>query len=502
MKYINMKLYIFLVLIFDFFLAIADNQTNTVSDVVLDPKLPFILNIELAPFSLPVGLQAGSIGLYNNQLLYIGGRLNGLHGFGPNNNFPPNQQNTNIYVFDLTTKVTYSRALNNPQSGLTQAQIDTLAVTSPQFYQKNNTLYITGGYGFDTDLNTFNTKPILTAINILGLIHWVKNPSPGETASQYIRQITDPTFRVTGGAMNQIGNNPTLLIFGQNFDGEYTPSSTGIYTNQVRKFHIFDDGQNLSALILSPSPEDPNFRRRDLNVVSRLIKQNNLNILSFVALSGVFTLSGGVWTVPVEITASGNPSMADPNLPTTFKQGMNNYRSAKINFFSEKENSTYIVILGGLTYEYFSNGEFLTDPQIPFTNQVTALKIDKYGNFTQYLLNSQYPFIESTFSNPGNQLLFGTQADFIPIVNPCLNISNLNFPNHIINLDKITKPLVIGYIIGGIQSTLPNTNTMSDTAASPYIFQVTLTPTNVIPSAPMSPLVSAIKTKYCDNCSY
>ena len=40
-----------------------------------------------------------------------------------------------------------------------------------------------------------------------------------------------------------------------------------------------------------------------------------------------------------------------------------------------------------------------------------------------------------------------------------------------------TNAVVVGYIVGGIQSTLPNTNVESDSAASPYIFTVTLVPT-------------------------
>lgn len=475
------------------------NQTNSISPVILDPNLPFSLNIELEPFTLPVGLQNASIGLFNNMWLFIGGRLNGLHGFGPNNNFPPNQQNTNVYVFDLTTKTTKSRSLSDPQSGLTQTQIDILSATSPQYYQKNNTLYITGGYGIDTSTGNFNTKPFLTAINISGLIHWVTNPSAGETASQYIRQISNPIFQVTGGAMNQIGNNPTLLIFGQNFEGEYDPSSNGKYTLAVRKFNIIDNGNSLSVEILPESQQDASFRRRDLNVVSRAIKLNDTNILSYIALSGVFTTTGGIWTVPVEITANGNPSMADPNLETTFKQGMNNYRSATIKFFSPTDNSTYIVVFGGLTFEYLENGALKTDSEIPFTNQVVVIKVDQNNNYTQYLLNTQFPYITSQLSNPGNQLLFGTVSDFIPVVDPCFNLPNLNFPNNIINLDFIRSPITLGYIVGGIQSTLPNTNTTSDTAASPYIFKVTLTPLRIIPPLKInsSAIVSAIKTKYC-----
>jgi hypothetical protein len=40
---------------------------------------------------------------------------------------------------------------------------------------------------------------------------------------------------------------------------------------------------------------------------------------------------------------------------------------------------------------------------------------------------------------------------------------------------------VVGFIVGGIQSTLPNTTAESDSAASPYIFTVTLVPAPPFP---------------------
>ena len=48
--------------------------------------------------------------------------------------------------------------------------------------------------------------------------------------------------------------------------------------------------------------------------------------------------------------------------------------------------------------------------------------------------------------------------------------------NGVLNLDNIRQPTVIGHVVGGIMSTLPNTNDQTDSAASPYIFTVTLIP--------------------------
>ena len=101
--------------------------------------------------------------------------------------------------------------------------------------------------------------------------------------------------------------------------------------------------------------------------------------------------------------------------------------------------------------------------------------------YSQCLMNGGYPVILSTASNPGNPLLFGAGATFIPAAglpaytNGVLKLDALQ-PAATASGHHLTKSVLVGYIVGGIQSTLPNTNQESDSAASPYIFSVTLTP--------------------------
>jgi hypothetical protein len=124
-----------------------------------------------------------------------------------------------------------------------------------------------------------------------------------------------------------------------------------------------------------------------------------------------------------------------------------------------------------MSYGFFSGGVFQTDAEIPFINQVTAIKINRQNTFTQYLMKHEYPNIISAGTNPGNQLLFGSEAQFFPSADTPL------FKNGVIKLDKLPrKSMVIGYIAGGIMSTLPNTNVPSDSSASPYVFEVVLVP--------------------------
>lgn len=451
----------------------SPNQTDTVSPVLPGSGLPFRVVIERANFQLPVGFHSGVIGVHKGLWVFIAGRINGLHGFGPSNNFPADAQNTSIYVVNPATGVVSSRPLTDPYSGLNQQQIDTLSVTSPQGYQEANTLYMTGGYGVDTATGTFGTKPVLTAIYLPGIIDWVTKPAnKSNTVAKNIRQLYNPIFQITGGKMSKLGN-VMQLVFGQNFDGDYTDSSNGNYSQQVRRFQIKDAGGQLAIDINTSMPmsPDPSFRRRDMNIVPALLNINGRLQDGLIAYAGVFTLNGGVWTVPVIINGINNPVMADPNSPASFKQAMNQYVSATASLYSRKYTSMYHIFFGGLSYGFFSNGTFQTDVEVPFINQVTTVKMDSNSNFTQYLMDSEYPVIPSTGSNPGNTLLFGAGAHFITNNIP-------QYPNTVINLDNIRRPTVIGYIVGGIQSTVPNTSSNSDSAASPYVFKVTLIPIN------------------------
>ncbi len=452
----------------------AANQTPTVSPVLSGKNLPFDVTVRKAGFTLPKGLQSFAYGVFNGQWVLIAGRINGLHGFDDNNNnFPPNKQNHTVFVVDSESGEVFFRSLNREGSGLTQRQIDELSVTAPQYHQYHNTLYIAGGYGVDTARDTFSTKDTLTAIDLEGVIHWVKDPYPGEQFASYIRQVSNPIFQVTGGFMTRVNKDLWLLVFGQNYKGAYVPGKNGIYTEQVRRFKVSDDGFNLEVKVKESEPKDrdPNYRRRDLNVMPIIYETLGLPVRGFLALSGVFTPSGGAWTVPVLITYDGEPSMADPEDPETFKQAMNNYDCANIGLFSEERKSMYVLLFGGISYGFFKDGKLKTDDELPFINQITAIRINPEGKFSQHKLHASYPRIFSTGTNPGNRLLFGAEARFIPVDN------TPTYTNGVIEFDKLGKrSQLIGYIVGGIQSTVPNTTAYNETAASPYVFEVFLKP--------------------------
>lgn len=466
------KAFLYLAIFFQLSALYGDNQTETVTQVQQASSLPFDVSLTLLNYSLPSGWHSGAVGTWGSKCIFIAGRTNGLHGFNDDvNNFPPSEQNTTLYVVDFESGKVWQRSLIDPKSGLTQEQVDTLSVTSPQSYQSYRTLYLSGGYGINSKTGEMETKAFLTAIDVPELIRWVMDPQT--FASSCIRQTSHPLLQVTGGYMNSLGpHNLVLLVFGQNFSGFYRDDSNGDYTQQVRTFLILDNGKDLRvAFTKYQFPQDPAYRRRDLNVVPIVRPGASSPLQGYLALSGVFTETDGAWTVPVEIFPDGSTFMADPSALETFKQAMNNYVCPTAGLFSNDTGDMYILSFGGITFGYFENGVFKTDAEFPFTNQITTIKIASEGVFSQYIMGSGYPEIISTSSNPGNPLLFGAGGVFIPK-------ENLPFySNGVFALDKLLdKPCVIGYIVGGIQSSLPNTSSMSDSAASPYIFQVTLEP--------------------------
>lgn len=444
----------------------GQNQTETLSPVLPEDSLPFTIQIDVADFTLPAGIQSYASAIYNGKWLLLAGRTNGLHGFDDIlNNFPPAAQNTEAYVIDPATGTCWYRSLTE-NSGLSQEEIDDLSVTACEYFQRRETLFIAGGYGINTGTGQMETKKKLTAINIKKMMNWIIKGK--YSAKKAITQVSDPLLQVTGGFLFQAGDHdPMLMMLGQNFMGLYRDNSNGQYTRQIRPFWVQENGKSLAILSETPPAPMPDYRRRDLNIVPIL----HNNQFAYVAFAGVFTLDTGVWTVPITIYPDGSSFEQDPNDPNTFKQAMNHYNCPAFGLYSTRSKDMYVLFPGGISYGYFSGGVFLTDSEIPFINQVTTVKIDKHYNFSQYLMNGEYPFIASTGSNPGNQLLFGAEALFFPKDGIPL------FSNGVIHLDALPKkPVVIGYIAGGIMSTLPNTNFITDSTSSPYVFTVTLIP--------------------------
>ena len=474
---------------------LAANQTTTATTVIVGGELPY--SVQLQQYDLPREMNRPAVhsfvaGEYDGQWVILGGISNGLHGFDiDRTSIPDRLSNANVWVLDPGAKTSWSRSLipGEANSGLTNEQMLSITSANAQFEQVGERLYVTGGFGDDdvVDPASRDTFSDLTAFDLPGLVDWAKGGSG--TAVDHIRQVSDPLFKVTGGEMIAI-DGQMHLVFGEDFNQAYRGNSySGEYTKQVRTFTIEDDGTNLSFTgVHSTTPED-HFRRRDLNVYPTL-EDNGVSLQEGITiLSGVFTESRGAWTVPVEIGASGNPIQIDygndpknanselDNDSRVFKQGMNNYHSAKLGLFSEETGSMHELLFGGITLQEYDPDNasadahgFVTDTQLPNTSQISSVVRDADGSYEQHFLGA-FPELYTDEALP--QLLrFGSNAEFfvaegIP-----------TFDNGVLDFDSLpVGDTTVGYIYGGLITNAPHVfrNPEALSSASGEIFTVVLT---------------------------
>lgn len=476
--------------------AFAANQTQNVTPVIVGGNLPYSVQLDrfdpLQTIARP-SLHSFVASEYDGQWVLIGGLSNGLHGFDIDRvSIEERFANSDVWVIDPVAQTSWNRSLLTEvtSGGLTNDQLLSLTGANAQFEQVGDRLYVTGGYGDNdvVDPTSRDTFSNLTAFDLPGLVDWAKGGAG--MVSDHIRQISDPLFKVTGGDMYQV-DGQMQLVFGQDFNQEYQGNQVnGEYTKQVRTFTIQDDGTSLDFTQIQVSPQEEYFRRRDLNVyptVGNGIDGNPEHGLT--VLSGVFTLSRGAWTVPVEIDASGNPTQIDlgndpmnangelDNDSSVFKQGMNNYHSAKLGLFSALSGDMHELLFGGITLQEYdpsnpnadANG-FVTDNFLPNTRQISSVVRKDDGSYEQHFLG-EYPELYSDEPEP-QVLRFGSNAEFfvadgIP-----------TFDNGVIDLDALpVGETTVGYIYGGLITNAPHVfgNPTALSSASGEIFAVTLT---------------------------
>jgi hypothetical protein len=495
----------------------APDQTPTANPLVTwDPQYSIELNQlegRTAPFPT---LQSFSFGQTQSGLwVLFGGRTNGLHNFDPNDssgtiNFPPSFQNKQVWVYDPVQDRSWSRPWS--ESGLSEADQLSLSTTNGQSFQKGDVLFRTGGYVYDSASKSFETRNRLSAIDLGDLATWVKGKTKQLPSRAVLSVAGSPLqvngkdtsfFAVTGGEMLK-GTKPNQaqLIFGQDFSGAYGPSTIGIYTSQVRNFQINYNRQigRLGYKVLSVSaPNEDTNQRRDLNIVTQLSRNKNGTLSAHgEALGGVFYNGTGVWTVPVEIDLlTGQPTMADPAEPGTFRQGINQYTAANLGLYSRSEDSQTDLIFGGISaitldpsgQPYYVNPN--NDPNeafpYPFTSQIAALTRDADGSWDQALAGS-FPAI----SRNDKPLSFGAGSSFIPL--PQGQDRRVRYlADGVLDVDRLIRrthqgdSVLVGYVVGGIQaqvsddfndlSTYGNTNY---SLASGEIFKVVFTPSPTI----------------------
>lgn len=471
----------------------TSNQTQTVTPVIVGGDLPYSVDVTFYDNFTPK-LHSYIAGEHDGKWVVLGGLNEGLHSF-IDNRTSTTDRNPDIWVIDPIAKTAASRSLadelvpdaNNIDSAKEKTFLS-LTSANTQFEQVGDRLYVTGGYGDDlfSDPSSRTTFDTLSSLDLPGLIDWVETGSG--LASDHIRQTSDPLFKVTGGDMYEI-DGKMHLVFGQDFEDPYSGSGNGVYTHQVRTFEIADDAGGLSFSGVSTSGDEtnnPEFRRRDLNIHPYIRDNGGQLERGITVLSGVFTPGSdprdfGAWTVPVDIDADGNAVQVDfgndplgtsepfdandpnrgpnpdedalDNDSRVFKQAMNNYHAAKLGLFSEETGGMHELLFGGITFQEYApahpdadaNG-FVADKELPNTSQITSVIRTADGLYEQHLMGA---FPERTImldgENEARDIHYGSNAEFF------LADGMPTYDNGVLNLDALPfGETVVGYIYGGI----------------------------------------------------
>jgi hypothetical protein len=404
------------------------------------------IEIEAKTISGLPGIHSYVFAQSDNKWLIIGGRLDGIHGRQPFSAFPSSMNNKLIYVVDPITNQYWTSELSSLSTSLKEQ----LQSTNMNFFQEEDTLVITGGYGYSASASDHITFPYLTSIRVSKLMESIVE---GETISDYFRQLEDSNFQVTGGRMGKIGND-YLLVGGQQFTGRYNPLGHNTYvqsyTNSIRRFRINHKKANLEVEFLQSYVDPVHLRRRDYNLLPQIFPDKSFG---YAISSGVFQPDVDLpYLYPVDIRDTGYSAR------TEYNQYLSNYHGACAHLYDGQ--NMHSIFFGGLSQYYYENDKLIKDDNVPFVKTVSRFTRNSQNNFEEHRLDVEM----SNFS--------GASAEFIP--NPAYLLPN----NEILDMNEFEDDtMMIGYVFGGLTSSERNpfsSNRSSVTEAANSIFAVKL----------------------------
>ncbi len=423
------------IILFLSYISFASAQTAPF-DIYLEP-----LNITGLP-----GIQSYAFGQHDGKWLIIGGRTDGLHRRQPFAAFDVPGQNSNILVVDPINQQIWSASLTSLPIGMQEQ----LSSTNMEFFQQDSMLYCLGGYGYSNTAADHVTYGNLTAINVPLVINAIINGSP---FNSFIRQIMDAQFAVTGGRLEKIYNT-WFLVGGQNFTGEYNPMGgptyTQLYSNQIRKFLLSDNGSVITVTHLAAITDTVNLHRRDYNVIPQQLPNGQEGLTAF---SGVFQA-----TADIPYLNCVNIDSAGYSVNNSFSQYYNHYHCATMPVYSAAVNEMHNIFFGGIAQYYDSSGILVQDNNVPFVKTIARVTRDAAGTMTEYKLPVNMPS------------LLGASAEFI------ISDGLPHYSNHVLNLDAMADDTtLVGFIYGGINSSAANiffSNTGTQSSAFDQLLKV------------------------------
>lgn len=395
------------------------------------------------------GIQAFAFGQVSGQWLLIGGRTDGLHRRQPFASFDAAGNNTTIYLVNPTTNSVKSASI----SSLPASLLEQLQSTNMNFKQVGNQLYIVGGYGYSATAANHITYPYLTVVDLQGLATSITNAQP---IAPFFSQINDARFAVTGGHLEEL-DGVFYLVCGNKFDGRYNPMGnntyTQKYTEQIKRFTI-NSTPSLSAIWLDSITDAANLHRRDYNLTPQIFPSGKKG----------FTIWSGVFQPNVDLPFLNSVDIVDNShtVNNTFNQYLSQYHSAQLPVYSAKTKQMSTVFFGGIAqYYYDANNQMLKDDNVPFVNTISVVTRMQDGTMVEKKIGEMAGYL-------------GASSEFIANTTSPFNTEG------ILNLDSITADSVlVGYIVGGINSTAGNIFTVNDgtqSTASTAIYSVYLKP--------------------------
>lgn len=389
----------------------------------------FGISIQTSSVTAMPPVHSGAFAVANGKWIFVGGRIDGLHLMQSNQAFPPHGRNDSIYVVDPNTNV--AQAVDASQ--LPVSVYEAICSANMQFYQDGNYLYLLGGYGKAATQNNWLTFHSLVSIDLNCLLNNIALSNP---ISSCFLQVIDSNMAVAGGALEKI-DSTYYLVFGHRFDGRYARNTslgsfTQTYTHEIRKFEIFNDGISLAINNYHAETDTNNFHRRDLNVVPQIFPNGDYGCTAF---GGVFQKNADLpFLTPIDIRADTTIHQS------VFNQNLSQYTSALMPVFDSSSNSMHTVFFGGMSLYTLDtvSGSLIQDTLVPFVNTISRVSRDANGNLTEFQFPVHMP------------ALLGSNAFFIPKDSAPL------IHERIVNLNSLGNLTHVGYIVGGIESDLPN----------------------------------------------
>lgn len=426
------------------FLALACTLLAAAASAQTAPVVPFSVEIAERTAAEAPALHSAAVGAWEGRWLFVGGRTDGLHGFG-SSPFPVSGQNDEAVVYDPAL----DRRWAAPLASLPDPVAAALRATNAQFHQDGATLYVVGGYGYDPQARENRTFPTLTALDVPGVIDAVV---AGRSLAPHVRQITDERLAVTGGHLLPLDGR-YHLPGGHRFDGIYLSGHAPRqrYTDAVRSFVLVDDGAALAVEAFAEVRDEGALHRRDGNAAGVRYADGTDGLALY---GGVFNPADLPYKTPVYVGAGGVVEERG------FEQRIGHYTCPVLPVYDAATGAMHTVFFGGMGQDYVdaATGAWVSDAYLPFIDDVAVTTRGADGAMAETVLPLRMPgFV-------------GTNAAFIPADGVARTATG------VVLLAALHGRTLVGYVHGGIEATgrHPGAFGQGTSFASARVFEVYL----------------------------